>query len=378
MISKTANKIIFVSHEFISSISEVSIHQNKILHKELRDIFNIQYHKSTRIDGKKYRDGFAIEFTENTEIILKNPKLFYSSQTSENSRLSEKKFSVKREKILAPICIDLEHPLEELKEEEPKGYSSSFNSKKEPHQKNITLASSSFGELAKVYPKQKKAKMQNNNLDPIILQKFGALKGQDIIKNCSIKKLPNGSVQVQSASGENLDDGDKHLLRTCIKEVYGEDISIVAAKEKFSNPSENHLWEQFKEVTQNHFRSKEDANIVISTWFAKLKCSQNIGSNKLIFIGSVFMIGWVDNHYSSLIEEVCKQKKMNIELIYEDNYAKPILYQSGIGKFQRMSEEKINELISKPLATYYIPLSNEPPYGAVIDSTTKAIIGEKE
>jgi hypothetical protein len=520
MISNSLNGIIFKDHKDIYDLTEVGISQNKRTHNELRDLFNIQYHQSIIIEGRKYRDGFTIEFTQNTEIILEDPKLFYSSQSMEKERVSVLKRTPSRPKKNAPLYIEEENPLENLKdrsieiveniplvEESQKSNflgkslkdfyplspedadrfktlsgrpfnlniqnqilldmsrdsSAVFYSKKgflsymtiaykkemrdavktnnetfrikanltdedkenrrifkylekveyslevspELHFKkklacvleekkayNLLTSYKSLvikDRLAKLYlrrmveltpleleivlnqikashpvedveklvliPEKSEIKMQNNNLDTVILQKFGTVKGQEIIKNCSIKKLPewnrrlypHGAIEVKTKFGELIEEADKGLLRTCIREVYGEKVAIVAAKEKYYDSDENELWKQFKEFAQKHFRSDKDANLVLSSWFAKLKPSQNIGSNKLLFTGTKFMIDWVDSNYSNLIEEAVKQLKINVELIYENNCEKPILYESGIGKFKRLDEETINRLMKQPI-----------------------------
>lgn len=521
MIKNSPNGIIFKNHEDIYNLTEVGISQNKRAHNELRDLFNIQYHKSIKINERKYYFGFAIEFTENTENILKNPKLFYSSKSNENEPLEVQKRTPRCSKKNASLYKGEENPLENLKSrsieipeniplvEESQGSnflekslkdfypitpedsiqlntlskrSFSLNTKNQilldmskrypDHSfksKNrfmkyfgdclrnemrdaVKTANETFkikanltdedkenqrifkylekveyslevspelhfkkklacvladkkayelltsykslvikDHLAKIYlrrmveltpleleivlnqikashpaseidkleliSEKPEIKMQNNNLDSVILQKFGTVKGQDIIKNCSIKKLPewnrrlypHGAIEVKTKFGEFIEEADKQLLRICIREAYGEKVAIVAAKEKYYDSDENELWKQFKEFTQKHFRSNEDANTVLSSWFAKLKRSQNIGSNKLIFTGTTFMIGWVDSNYSGLIEEAVKQLKINIELIYEDNYTKPILYESGIGKFKRMDEETLNRLMNQKI-----------------------------
>lgn len=514
LISKTANKIIFVSHEFISNLSEVGNRQNNNLHKELLDIFNIKYHQSVVIEGKKYRDGFAIEFTQNTEIILKNPRLFYSTQTATKCDLGGKKFPPRAKKISTSLYIDKENPLENLKSRSieitgniipeegleksnflektlkdfhpltqedgdqlkilsrrpfslnamnqilldmSKRYPDhSFKSKKRflkyfgslslqremrdpnkvnnetfkikanlteedkenqriynylkkveeslevspelhfkkklacvladkkaynlltsykalvikdqkaklylrkiveltPSEHNVILNQikashpASFVEKLELISEKPETKMQNNNLDAVILQKFGSVKGQDIIKNCSIKKLPTGKVEVQNKFSESLEEGDKDLLKTCIKQVYGENIPIIAAKEKFYSSDENELWKQFKDFLKKQFRSDKDAESVIATWFAKLKRSQNIGSNKLILTGGPFIISYIESNYSGLVDSAVKELKINIEFIYEDNSRKPILYESGIGQFKRMDEETMNRLMSQPL-----------------------------
>lgn len=524
MINKAANKVVFVSHEFISSVTEVGNSQNKRYHKELKDLFTIRYHQSVIIDGKKHRDGFAIELTENTENILKNPQLFYLPQNTENEQLSVRKRTPRCPKKNASLYIDKENPLEDPKyrsiETEEKitpSASDETRSNFEPNilekdKKVLTLkdyyplskddcyrlqkiskrsftqnavneilldmsrrvpatfcskkgffsyfgdclakekrdavktANETFkikanltdedkenqrifkylekveyslevspeqhfkkklacvledkkaynlltsyktlvikGSLAKLYlrkmieltpheleivlnqikathhvadienleliSEKPEIKMQNNNLDTVILQKFGTVKGQDIIKNCSIKKLPTGKIEVQNKFSESLEEGDKDLLKTCIKLVYGENIAIVAAKEKFYSSDENELWKQFKEFTKKQFRSDKDANLVLSTWFAKLKPSQNIGSNKLIFTGSIGMISYIESNYSGLVESASKELKINIEFIHENYSAPPILYEAGIGKFKRMDEETMNRLMNQPLYT---------------------------
>ncbi len=517
MIKDSPNGIIFVDHDFISSKTYVSIHQNKILHKQLRDIFKIQYHKSIRIDGKKCYFGFTIEFTENTENILKDPELFYSSINPEIESVTEKKFSVKRENILGSLYIEEEN-LKEIKDrstETPQKTSPefealksnslektlkdfypisgedclklqimsgrdfnlnatneilldmskrlidrSFNSKKgfmmyfgeclrhekrdavkiehetfkikanqteeERHaekmyrylekvenslevspelhfkkkiacvlpdekaydlltayrslvvkqgyatlylRRHVELSPMQFEnvlnqvqashpsyeveklELSPSTKSKPKESMETKTLDDLIIQKFGASKGRDIIANYSIKKIPNGSIQVQNNAGEMLDAGDKDLLRICIKETFGEEVTILAAKEKFYCSDTNELWKKFKKFAQNaYYKDPKDADLVFSTWFEKLKATQNIADNKLILTGSAFIISHIDSIYSELIEAAVKGLKINIQFISERGYDKPILYKAGIGKFERMSEEKLNELMKKPFA----------------------------
>ena len=108
MISKSNERVIFITHEFISGITQVGQNQNKNLHNQLRDVFNIRYHKSVRVGRKKYRDGFTIEFTENTEKILENPREFYAANNNDDSdsieknrSSSDKKLAVECSKIVA-------------------------------------------------------------------------------------------------------------------------------------------------------------------------------------------------------------------------------------------------------------------------------------
>lgn len=193
--------------------------------------------------------------------------------------------------------------------------------------------------------------MENKTLDDVIIQKFGASKGRDVIANYSIKKIPSGSIQVQNNAGETLDAGDKHLLRVCIKEVFGDEVTILAAKEKFSSSDANELWKQFRRYAiSTYYKSQKDADLIFTAWFEKLKATQNTADNKLILSGESFIIQHIDSTYSELVEAAAKELKINIELINERGYDKPILYKSGVGKFERISAERLDELMKAPFA----------------------------
>ena len=99
MISKNDNKVIFIDSEFISGITEVGVRQNNNIHKELSDIFRIQYHQVVRIENKRYRDGFTIECTENTHKILENPESFYTNNREANVDAAERNFRSPRKKF---------------------------------------------------------------------------------------------------------------------------------------------------------------------------------------------------------------------------------------------------------------------------------------
>ena len=84
LLKKSKTDFITVRHEFISTITQVKRHQNCRLHKELSDIFDIQYHQSITIANKKHRDTFIIQRTATSEEILQNPALFYSKKITKN------------------------------------------------------------------------------------------------------------------------------------------------------------------------------------------------------------------------------------------------------------------------------------------------------
>jgi len=116
MLKRSECGVIFRKHKFISTITEVGTRQNNNIHKELADIFCIQYHQSVKIKNIVYRDGFTIQRTKNSEEILQNPDLFYSQKKEENYRLGGNKFPPRWKKISSKIAYnpDLNSPSSDL------------------------------------------------------------------------------------------------------------------------------------------------------------------------------------------------------------------------------------------------------------------------
>lgn len=545
MIKDNPNGIIFVTHDFISSKTRVGISQNKRYHNELRDLFDIQYHKSVIIGGKKHRDGFTINFTENAEIILKNPKLFYSSQKEKKEQLNVQKRTVKRSKKNAPLYID-------KKENNNKKYSyianENLNNKKQPEEKksneasqanslnkkfilkdfyplsqedtsNLQVLSGRSFELlpmneilvkihnytvakgvsiefndkdhflnyfakrlstekrdaykinnltfrinANITPEEKETKERNkyleekeksgnafekfiasslserkaydflrafrsldtegdtakifldrhvklgendlkfilqeirhrfstsgqskksigeaiaqmvnpqdgqekktiekielitknstkrakemSNINQQILDSFGSVRGQEILKICNIIPKSDDTIQVEVKTGELLEENDKCLLRQCIKTVYGE-VKISTNQPKLEAKiihldqrndtnwplweTKADLWEKFKKGILEQLRTSEGEHI-FKAWFDKLEQSQDISANKLTLTGKEFLISYISQNYSRLIENTVKSKKINVTLVYEgreDPGYRPIVFTPTEGR----------------------------------------------
>ena len=116
MIKKSPHGTIFVTHSFITGITEVGGRQNNNLHKQLAEIFNITYHHSVIHNGKKQRNGFIVFFQENGEEILNNPGDVNLTKPEKNFHLNRKKFPVKWKKISTSIYKEKEYPLEGITE----------------------------------------------------------------------------------------------------------------------------------------------------------------------------------------------------------------------------------------------------------------------
>jgi hypothetical protein len=519
MINNSDNGVIFISHNFISSISEVGNRQNNNLHRELLDLFHIQYHQSVIIDSKKYRDGFTIKFTENTEIILKNPKQFYSIKTEINCDLEGKKFPPSAKKISTPLYIYKEKPInkpieysyiangdlykekppEEKKSDEAnqanfldkkfilkdfypltqedasnlrvlsgrsfellpmneillkihnyltaKGSPIEFNDKdhflnyfakrlasekrdaykinnvsfrinanitdeeKEAKQRNkylqekedfgntfekfivsclserkaydflrafrsldiegniakislakhielsendlklileeiqiknnTSLTQIAYGGIREEKPSidkielitQNSTKQVNEMLDinQQIRISFGDVRGQEILNICTISERSDKAIQVEVKTGEEIPENDKHLLRQCIKTIYGEGIEIKTKPKAETNvihldqrddtnwplwETRVDIWEKFKKGILEQLRQSEGEHI-FKAWFDKLKRSQDHDTNKLTLTGSDFFISHIASNFERLIENTSKNKKINITLVYE-------------------------------------------------------------
>jgi hypothetical protein len=78
LIEKSKNGIVFVRHDFISSITETSRRQNNNLHKEISNLFDITYHHSVVVNGEQKFSGMTIELLEEAREIIENPEKFYS------------------------------------------------------------------------------------------------------------------------------------------------------------------------------------------------------------------------------------------------------------------------------------------------------------
>lgn len=127
MLDRSPEGWIFVTHEFVSSLTKVGNRQNNNLHSQLADIFDIQYHTLITIDNTKYRYGFIVKYTAKGQEILENPELFYNlyygqlkvenisspdtMEGEQNFSLSSKKFPPDTKKISTPLYNDLNKPL---------------------------------------------------------------------------------------------------------------------------------------------------------------------------------------------------------------------------------------------------------------------------
>lgn len=124
--------------------------------------------------------------------------------------------------------------------------------------------------------------------------------------------------------------------------MYGDNISIVSSavvkiaqpETKFLQEAQNEpkiqKWEKLKKELLSFFPEKTGDHI-LNAWFDKLRVSEDVSNNRIILTGSTFYIDSVYHRFQSAIESVVKKQKVTLELHYENNSQRPIIYKPNGG-----------------------------------------------
>jgi len=184
-------------------------------------------------------------------------------------------------------------------------------------------------------------------LSGAIFKTFGNVRSGEIMENCKFIPITPSKLGVQVSNGFSLSANDKDTLKACIRQVYGDNISIVSsAVVKIAQPETKFLqepqnepkiqkWEKFKKEVLNYFPEKTGDHI-LNAWFDKLRVSEDASNNRIILTGSTFYVDSVYNRFQTAIESVVKkmaasQNKVTLELHYENNSQRPIIYKPNGG-----------------------------------------------
>jgi hypothetical protein len=89
-------------------------------------------------------------------------------------------------------------------------------------------------------------------------------------------------------------------------------------------------WDRFKNELLKYFPEKTGDHI-LNAWFDKLRVSEDVPNNRIILTGSTFYVDSVYNRFQSAIESVVKKQKVTLELHYENNSQRPIVYKPNGG-----------------------------------------------
>ena len=179
-------------------------------------------------------------------------------------------------------------------------------------------------------------------LSKAIFDAFGAA-SNEIQDNCSFEELEHDKVNIKPGLGVSFNDIEKAKIRRCIQSVYGEDVKLVLAKTQavvttghlgsqsvlVSNSCNNPQWLRFKAELTKVLLKKHEEKIAIhifKNWFDKLRVSDDSTSQKLILVGSVCVIQWIDDKFGMELENTVLASDLTIELRDEDNRNRPLIF----------------------------------------------------
>jgi hypothetical protein len=379
--------------------------------KQIADLYNIKFKSSYNYKGEEKIMVFSATRTENSLKILENPGKFYEENGLKNNPICSQKGHYIGSDLTPPYIDNIE------KEEEPLVHSSSFSSlcslspendsddfvattKSEPApQEPIievpTLATSSLGELAKVYQAEEirvvTSKVVNcdqleaqsyekivqlksrilveeiasisseeggvttGRIDQImqlkteIFKAFDSKTSEEIMENCTFTELEPYKLGISIKAKFSFSERDKQMLKTCVHMTYGSEIKMVntsAVKQEAAlmpgvdEPaqirSNCQRWDRFKNELLKYFPEKT-GNHILNAWFDKLRVSEDVPNNRMILTGSTFYVDSIYSRFETAIEEVVKkmaasQNKVTLELHYENNDQRPIIYKPN-GRF---------------------------------------------
>lgn len=185
-------------------------------------------------------------------------------------------------------------------------------------------------------------------LSKAIFDAFGAT-ANEIQDNCKFEETAVGKVTIKPAIGVSFNDIEKAKIRKCIKSVYGEDVVLAlvntnlyvnkepvatesgsARSEVVETPSQNNpQWLQFKSALTKVLLKKHEEKTalhILKNWFDKLRVSDDTTSQKLILVGSVFTIQWIDDKFGMELENAVLASNLIIELQDEANRNRPLIF----------------------------------------------------
>jgi hypothetical protein len=96
-----------------------------------------------------------------------------------------------------------------------------------------------------------------------------------------------------------------------------------------SNSCNNPQWLRFKAELTKVLLKKHEEKIAIhifKNWFDKLRVSDDSTSQKLILVGSVCVIQWIDDKFGMELENTVLASDLTIELRDEDNRNRPLIF----------------------------------------------------
>jgi len=184
---------------------------------------------------------------------------------------------------------------------------------------------------------------QITQLKTEIFKAFDSKTSEEIMENCTFTELEPNKLGISIKAKFSFSEHDKQKLKTCVHMTYGSEIKMVntsAVKQQaalmpvVAQPaqiqSNCQRWEQFKKDLLKYFPEKM-GNHILNAWFDKLRVSEDVPNNRIILKGSTFYVDSVYSRFETAIESVVKKQKVTLELHYENNNQRPIIYKPNGG-----------------------------------------------
>jgi hypothetical protein len=184
---------------------------------------------------------------------------------------------------------------------------------------------------------------QITQLKTEIFNAFDSKTSEEIMENCTFTELEPNKLGISIKAKFSFSEHDKQKLKTCVHMTYGSEIKMVntsAVKQQaalmpvVAQPaqiqSNCQRWEQFKKDLLKYFPDKTGDHI-LNAWFDKLRVSEDVPNNRIILKGSTFYVDSVYSRFETAIESVVKKQKVTLELHYENNNQRPIIYKPNGG-----------------------------------------------
>jgi hypothetical protein len=179
-------------------------------------------------------------------------------------------------------------------------------------------------------------------LSGAIFKSFGGVKSDEIMENCKFIPINENKLGVQLSNGFSLTPTDRDRLKACIRLVYGEGINIISSAvlkiaqpkpEILVKPQIQQYYRQWTKVRNDllNYLPEKTCHHSLNVWFDKLRVSEDPINNRIILTGSRFYVDSVYNRFQSAIEQVVTKNKVTLELHFENNEEKPIIYKPNGG-----------------------------------------------
>ena len=184
---------------------------------------------------------------------------------------------------------------------------------------------------------------QITQLKAEIFKAFDSKTSEEIMENCTFTELEPNKLGISIRAKFIFSEHDKQKLKTCVHMTYGSEIKMLntsAVKQQaalmpvVAQPaqiqSNCQRWEKFKKDLLKYFPEKMGDHI-LNAWFDKLRVSEDVPNNRIILKGSTFYVDSVYSRFETAIESVVKKQKVTLELHYENNSQRPIIYKPNGG-----------------------------------------------